>query len=66
MYSGLSIQGDPYGHPIQEVASLRVFGPMTRQAYHWNGTSRVNPHVDKQAEIEKGIFLCFRGVIKVL
>ena len=29
--------GDPYGHPPHEVTSLRVFGPMTRQAYRWNG-----------------------------
>ena len=29
--------GDPYGHPTHEVASLREFVPMTRQAYRWNG-----------------------------
>ena len=32
--------GDPYGHPTHKVASLQVFGPMTKQAYLWNGLDK--------------------------
>ena len=29
--------GDPYGHPIHEVASLRIFGSRKSWAQRWNG-----------------------------
>jgi len=28
--------GDPYGHPIHEVASLRIFGSRKSWAQRWN------------------------------
>jgi hypothetical protein len=29
--------GDPYGHPIHEVTSLRIFGSRKSWAQRWNG-----------------------------
>jgi hypothetical protein len=31
------MRGDPYGHPIHEVASLQIFGSRKSWAQRWNG-----------------------------
>ena len=35
--ASLAVAGDPYGHPIHEVASLRIFGSRKSWAQRWNG-----------------------------